>query len=106
MEWRTIMLKRTSRRNVMLKPALLIAALVITWGVAAAGEDDKYPDLRGQWTGILRSKPGIPGQASFDPGKPSGKGQEAPLTPEYQAIWEADLRRLQQGGLIDWRGAA
>ena len=99
------MLEGTSRQTIVLTTALLIAALM-PMGVAAAGEDGRYPDLRGQWTGILRSKPGIPGQASFDPGKPGGKGQEAPLTPEYQAIWEADLKRLQQGGLVDWRGAA
>src|SRR5258707_1696741 len=106
MEWRTIMPEGTSRQTIALKTALLITALVMTVGVATADDDGKYPDLRGQWTGILRSKPGIPGQASFDSGKPGGKGQEAPLTPEYQAIWEADLKRLQQGGLVDWRSAA
>src|SRR6266699_3858340 len=34
-----------------------------------------FAQFAGQWTGILRSKPGIPGQASFDPGRPGGKGR-------------------------------
>jgi hypothetical protein len=96
----------TRRRAITLKKALLIAPFAIAMTGAQAAEDGNYPDLRGQWTGILRSRPGIPGQASFDPGKPGGKGQEAPLTSEYQAIWQADLARLQQGGLVDWRGPA
>jgi hypothetical protein len=90
----------------VLKGALLITTLAVTVGVAAAGEEAKYPDLRGQWIGILRSSAGIPGQASFDPGKPWGKGQQAPLTPEYQAILEANLKSQAEGGLGDWRGAA
>jgi hypothetical protein len=88
------------------KTVLMIAALLASMAAAAADEDGKYPDLSGQWTGVLRSRPGIPGQASFDPGKPGGNGQEAPLTAEYQAIWEADHKLLEQGGLIDWRGPA
>jgi hypothetical protein len=100
-----VMLNGISSRPLAAKTALLIAALVSAMG-AAMGSEGKYPDLRGQWTGVLRSRPGIPGQASFDPGKPGGKGQDAPLTPEYQAIWETDLKRLQQGGLVDWRGPA
>jgi hypothetical protein len=89
-----------------LTAVLLISVLVTTTGTAAAADEGKYPDWRGQWTGILRSKPGIPGQASFDPGKPGGSGQEAPLTPEYQAIMAAALKSIAQGGLVDWRGAA
>jgi hypothetical protein len=96
----------TRGRIIALRRALLIAPFVLVTAGAQAAEDGSYPDLRGQWTGILRSRPGIPGQASFDPGKPGGKGQEAPLTREYQAIWQADLARLQQGGLVDWRGPA
>jgi hypothetical protein len=67
--------------------------------VAIAGEETKYPDLHGQWTGILRRVPGLPGQPSFDPSKPAGNGQEAPLTPEYQAILEANLKRRRRAAL-------
>jgi hypothetical protein len=71
-----------------------------------AADDGKYPDLRGQWTGVLRTVAGLPGQGSFDPSKAWGKGQEAPLTPEYQAILEANLKAQEQGSLGDWRGTA
>ena len=88
-----------------LKAGLLAVALFAAIDIAAA-EESKYPDLRGQWIGILRTSAGIPGQASFDPGKPWGKGQQAPLTPEYEAILEANLKSQAEGGLGDWRGAA
>src|SRR5580692_12542661 len=51
----------------------------------------KYPDLGGQWRPI-----GGPGR--FDISKPAGRGQEAPLTPEYQAIFEANLKDQAAGG--------
>jgi len=88
-----------------LKAGLLAVALFAAIDIAAA-EESKYPDLRGQWIGILRTSAGIPGQASFDPGKPWGKGQQAPLTHEYEAILEANLKSQAEGGLGDWRGAA
>src|SRR5216684_1230824 len=72
-ERRAIMLNGSSMGTFVLKAALLIATLVTAMGLATAAEEGKYPDLRGQWTGILRSRPGIAGQASFDPGKPGGK---------------------------------
>src|SRR5215469_483247 len=102
---RTIMPDARQVGTAALKWALLAAALVATVRVAAA-EEGKYPDLRGQWIGILRTSAGIPGQASFDPGKPWGKGQGAPLTAEYEAILEANLKSQAEGGLGDWRGAA
>jgi len=51
----------------------------------------KYPDLGGQWRPI-----GGPGR--FDMSKPGGRGQQAPLTAEYQAIFEANLRDQAAGG--------
>ena len=51
----------------------------------------KYPDLRGQWRPI-----GGPGR--FDMSKPAGRGQQAPLTAEYQAIFEANLKDQAEGG--------
>jgi hypothetical protein len=64
---------------------VLAAALSITMSVAQAFDDAEYPDLRGQW---IRLSP--PGQPGFDPSKPRGRGQEVPLTPEYQAVFEAN----------------
>jgi hypothetical protein len=46
-------------------------------GAASAWDDSKYPDFSGQWRPI-----GGPGRWARD--------QKAPLTPEYQAIFEAD----------------
>jgi hypothetical protein len=85
--------------------APLLAALTTTISVAGAAEEVKYPDLRGQWLGVLRRATGLVGQPSFDPAKSWGKGQEAPLTPEYQAILEQNLNSQAEGGLGDWQGA-
>jgi len=58
---------------------------------------EKYPDLKGQWRRIVI--PGIPGQQGHDQTKPWGHGQEAPLTPEYEAVYEASLADQAKGGL-------
>jgi hypothetical protein len=91
------------------RAAPLAVVLMIGFGVAAAAEeaknpDPKYPDWRGQWT--RQVVPGVTGQPSFDPNKSWGKGQEAPLTPEYQAVLEANLTAQAEGGFFDWRGAS
>src|SRR5580704_11917859 len=49
----------------------------------------KYPDLRGQWVRI--------GPPRWDTGKPAN-AQEAPLTPEYQAIFDAGQADVAAGG--------
>ena len=107
------MLNGRSIGDITLKLAALVTALATTIAIAAAAEQakysdkypDLYPDLRGQWTGVLRSVPGLPGQPSFDASKPWGKGQQAPLTAEYEAILEANLKAQAEGGVGDWRGA-
>ncbi len=64
---------------------------VILLGLAAAQADDvKYPDWRGQW---VRKSAG-----TFDPTKPFGLGQQAPLTPEYQKVLEASVADQAKGG--------
>jgi hypothetical protein len=61
------------------------AVLVAGMSVAPAAETAKYPNWKGQWNIVLT--PGLPGQrVKFDPTKPWGPGQEAPLTPEYQKV--------------------
>ena len=88
---------------------LLVMALAAVLNIATAADEakylEKYPDLRGQWMGVLRTRPGLPGQPSFDASKPWGKGQEAPLTAEYQAILDANLKSQKEGNLFDWLGA-
>jgi len=61
----------------------LLATLCVAMTDTRALDDTKYPDFVGQWRPI-----GGPGR--FDISKPAGRGQQAPLTPEYQAIFEAD----------------
>ena len=59
-------------------------ALLLNPANAAIFDDAKYPDLKGQWDRV-----GIPSWA------PAGK---PPLTPEYQAVFEANRADMQNGG--------
>src|SRR5260370_22841634 len=70
----------------------LAAALGATIADARAWDDTRYPDLKGQWVR------GYPGLARFDPAKGLGPRQEAPLTAEYQAIYQANLADQANGG--------
>src|SRR5450432_4239270 len=67
--------------------------------VTQAFDDAKYPALTGQWTRAL--VPGAVGEPPFDPTKPPGRGQQAPLAPEYQAKFEASLAARAASGLGD-----
>jgi hypothetical protein len=82
---------RASSLGVIVFAAALAASLS-----AYAWDDTKYPDLKGQWR--RAPVPGAVGQPPHDPSKPYGRGQQAPLTPEYQAIFEANLRDQALGG--------
>jgi hypothetical protein len=91
-------------RNTISAIARGTAALMLAFAAAtAAAEEAKYPNWKGQW--LRQRVAGVAGQPSFDPNKPWGKGQEAPLTPEYQAILEANLKSQESGAFFDWRGA-
>jgi hypothetical protein len=70
----------------------LTAALMMAASPAAAFDETKYPDLSGQW----RKPPGIGNQ--WDQTKPLGRGQQPPLTPEYQAVFEASMADQREGG--------
>jgi hypothetical protein len=67
------------------------AAMAMSLAGAQAHDESKYPDWNGQW----RRPAGINNQ--WDPTKPWGK-EGAPLTPEYQAIYEANLKDQLEGG--------
>jgi len=56
---------------------------------ARAFDDLKYPDFKGQWNRI-----GAPRWVA--------PGQKAPLTPEYQKIFDANLKDQANGGPGDW----
>ena len=70
----------------------VVLALGSTTAEIRAWDDSKHPDLKGQWV----RAPG--GGARYDWSKPAGRGQEAPLTAEYQAVYEATIADQTQGG--------
>src|SRR5262249_31354590 len=73
------------------------AALTMTIAGAAAFDESKYPDWSGQWQ--RPRGPAFPNVGNQrDPTKPPGLGQQAPLTPEYQARLVASLADQAQGG--------
>jgi hypothetical protein len=87
------------RTKVMIKKmqigALALAAMLCATVVGARAHDEaKYPDLKGQWVA-----PGVSLTSPWDPTKPVGRGQAAPLTPEYQAIYDATLARQASSNL-------
>jgi len=75
-----------------LRTAALATSLAMTMASAWAFDETKYPDWSGQW---WRPR-GVGFQ--WDQNKPPGRGKEAPLTPEYQAILEASLADQAAGG--------
>jgi hypothetical protein len=77
--------------------ALALAAMLCAAASGARAFDDtKYPDLHGQWIGVRGTAGG--GQPSFDPVKRWGTTQDAPLIPEYDAMFKANLIDQNDGG--------
>jgi hypothetical protein len=73
-----------------------LATVLCLAGAASAqqelkNQESKYPDWSGQWR-----RPGMALQ--WDTAKPMGRGQQAPLTSEYQAIFENGLASQREGG--------
>jgi hypothetical protein len=66
--------------------ALTLAILATTPALAQT-----YPDFESQWRSDGRSD-------AWDPTRPKGLAQQPPLTPEYQAIFEASLKDQAAGG--------
>lgn len=75
--------------------AIALAVMLYAMIAGAQSQDpnavSKYPDWKGQWTRM--------GGVQWDPSKPPGRGQQAPLTPEYQAVYEANLAEQVAGGI-------
>ena len=70
----------------MSKALIAVCALTAAWIAAPpahAFDESKYPNLKGQWERI---------------GSPRWDDAHAPLTPEYKAIYEANLKDMAQGG--------
>jgi hypothetical protein len=83
---RTAMLYRNS-----ISAIALLAAMCATFAESRAWDDPNYPNMKGQWLTIG-------GPTRFDPSKPPGPGQGAPLTAEYQALFEANIKDQAAGG--------
>jgi hypothetical protein len=79
---------------------IVLAAAALCMPTATQAFDDAlYPALTGQWTRVT-----IPGAADlppFDPSRPPGRGQQAPLTAEYQAKFERTLADRAASGVAD-----
>jgi len=71
---------------------VLAATMSMALAPARAADAGKYPDLNGQWSRAHA-------HSQWDPSRPRGLAQQAPLTPEYQAIFEANLASLHAGNL-------
>jgi hypothetical protein len=84
--------------RVVIGSIALSAALCFTIAGAAAFDEAKYPDWKGQWSRLRTLRDRASPNPSFDPNKFQGLAQEAPLTPEYQAILEASLADQAAGG--------
>jgi hypothetical protein len=72
--------------------AIALAGVLGAATAAFAFDESKYPDFGGQW----RRPPGIGIQ--WDPTHAFGHDQKPPLTPEYQAVWEASMADQAAGG--------
>jgi hypothetical protein len=68
----------------------IAAALLLPIAAVNAQSQKNYPDWEGLW------KRGSP-VGVWDPTKPPGLGQQAPLTPEYQAVHEANIAKGKAG---------
>jgi hypothetical protein len=73
----------------------VVATLMTTTAIAQAFDEAKYPDLSGAWERTGGAAP------RFDTSKPRGLAQQAPLTPEFQAMYEASLADQAAGGQGD-----
>src|SRR5215470_8784111 len=78
----SMIVRRTPMNNT--RVIALTAAFVMASAGAEAFDESKYPDLKGQWERV-----GVPNWT------PAGK---PPLTPEYEAVYEANRADMRNGG--------
>jgi hypothetical protein len=74
--------------------SVLTLASTIALSTAVCAQDSKYPDWRGQW----QRASGV----QWDPTKPPARGQQVPLTAEYQVIYDKALKEQQTVGGQDY----
>ena len=71
-----------------------VALLCLAATGARAEDAKKYPDWDALW---IRGSP----VGAWDSTNPPGRGQKPPLTPEFQAIWQANLAKQAKGEDFD-----
>ena len=82
----------------------VVTSLCVAPGAGARAQDlSKYPDWSGQWKTSTNPLAQVAFGAQWDPDKRAGPTQQAPLTPEYQARFEANLADQAAGGPGDER---
>jgi len=72
------------RRGSLLNAATIAAAMLMAVAGARAFDESKYPDLKGQWDRTAQPR--------------WADAKSAPLTPEYRAIFEENLKDQAAGG--------
>jgi hypothetical protein len=71
----------------------MAAALLMAVAGAQAFDESKYPDWSGQWRRVPDGGP-----PRYDPSKPNGRGQAAPLKEPYRLMHEASMADQAAGG--------
>src|SRR5947208_14277139 len=71
----------------------LAMALLMTGAGVQAHDESKYPDWSGQWIKVPDGGP-----PRYDPSKPDGRGQQAPLKEPYRRMHEASMADQAAGG--------
>jgi len=85
----------------VLAAASVLAAALATATVASAHDESKYPDWSGQWRWNAMG-----GGPRYDPSKPAGAAQQAPLKEEFKRIHDENLAEQAQGGQGLYRQSA
>jgi hypothetical protein len=83
-------------RDSIVATVLAATLCAVSIGATRAFDEAKYPDWRGQWIALKAYDFGP--NPSWDPNKAQGLAQQAPLTPQYQALHEASLADQAAGG--------
>jgi hypothetical protein len=73
--------------------ALALAASFLAAPSARAFDESRYPDWSGQWLKVPDGGP-----PRYDPSKPDGVGQQAPLKDKYRRMHEASMADQAAGG--------
>jgi hypothetical protein len=73
-----------------------LTAVLMATAANAQAEDKRYPLWKGEWIAVVPRMEGQ--QLRFDPSKPYGRRQDAPLTEEYRKVYQQSLDDQALGG--------